>query len=269
MSIEAFTAGVTGYYNLKEEGKISKDVLTICDFTLSANRKRMWILDMRNKRILLHTYVAHGQGSGEEYVRRFSNTHNSHTSSQGFYSTGDIYTGNNGRSIKLHGLDGRYNSNAYSRAIVLHGAYYVSESFIRQHGRLGRSYGCPAVEQRLTNKVINYIHGRSAFFIYSKANGYLQRSHWITSPIGRIPGFNAAPTAKEKEETEAKTIKKFVPKTQQDSMRMGLIAPNTEISDGKYFVNRVKLSDEEAQQKIKDARRKEALEQELNRRKIN
>ncbi len=265
ISMEAFAAGVKGFYNLKEEGKIRKDVLTICDFNLSSNKKRMWILDMANKKVLLHTYVAHGQGSGGEYARRFTNIHDSHTSSQGFYTTGSIYYGKNGRSIKLHGQDGSFNSNAFSRAIVLHGADYVSENFIRQNGRLGRSYGCPAVERRLTNQVIDYINGSSALFIYSKANGYLQRSHWITSPIGRIPGLTASSSSSESSTTpttsQTRTIKQFVPQTKQDSVRAGLIAPNTEIADGKVFIDRVKISENKYKSIQKEKRKKELFQQ--------
>ncbi len=258
MSMQAFAAGVTGYYNLKEEGKISKDVLTICDFTKSANQKRMWILDMKKKKILLFTYVAHGQGSGDEFVRRFSNVHDSHTSSQGFYNTGSIYHGKNGRSIKLHGLDGRFNSNAYDRAIVLHGADYVSERFIKENGRLGRSYGCPAVERRLANTVINYIAGRSAFFIYSPSNGYMQRSHWITSPISKLPNSSGSNVEANSSSSSPKSIKKVIPKTQTDSLRMGLIEPNTPLGDGKVYIGRTRITRQEA-----DRIRREELKKKL------
>ncbi len=261
ISMEAFSAGVTGYYNLLEEGKISKNILTICDFTQSSKNKRMWILDMKNKKVLLHTYVAHGKGSGDEFVRRLSNVHESHTSSQGFYKTGSIYNGNNGRSIKLHGLDGRYNSNAYSRAIVLHGADYVSERFIKAYGRLGRSYGCPAVERRLTNTVINYIVGQSAFFIYSPANGYLSRSHWINSPIGSIPNLsNAATTTSSTKTTdETQTIAKYVAKNLDDSLSNGLVKPNTNIGDGKTYIGRSKITKEQADRMQQEERIKRLL----------
>ncbi len=176
-----FVNAMTGYMNLKAENKLStdKDILTVCDYSLSANNKRMWVIDLRSKTILLNTYVAHGQGTGEEYATRFSNNEGSHQSSLGFYVTGTTYTGKHGNSMYLHGMDEGYNSAAYKRAIVVHGAGYVSSDFIAGTGRLGRSWGCPAVSNDVSEKLIDMTKEGTCLFIYYPEQKYLASSPWL------------------------------------------------------------------------------------------
>lgn len=167
LSQEVFHKALTGFYNLKAKGKLSaaKEILTIVDFEKSSRDKRMWIVDLGQNKLLFHNLVAHGQGSGADKATRFSNTEASHQSSLGFYITGEVYYGKHGRSLRLDGMDSDFNSNARKRAIVLHGANYVSQSFINRVGRLGRSYGCPAVPESLSDSIIDKIHGKTVLFI--------------------------------------------------------------------------------------------------------
>ncbi len=146
LSRDVFRKAYLGYQNLKDANKLntSESILSICDFSLSANVKRLWVIDLESHKVLFHTLVAHGQGTGEEFAVNFSNRDNSHQSSMGFYVTQETYSGDNGYSLKLNGMDRGYNDRAYDRAIVMHGAEYVCDNYIRSNQRLGRSWGCPA-----------------------------------------------------------------------------------------------------------------------------
>lgn len=179
-SFESFSKGVQGFELLKSEGKITKDLLTIIDFSKSSNTKRLWIINMETKTILYNTLVAHGRNSGEEYATRFSNLSSSNQSSLGFYATGEIYTGKHGESLKLDGLEPGINSNARNRAVVMHAADYVSESFIKQHHRLGRSQGCPALPNHLNKEIISLIKNRSCLFIYHPSRDYAKATRLVS-----------------------------------------------------------------------------------------
>jgi hypothetical protein len=189
LSFEAFSTAMHGYLNLKSSGKLnsSKQILTVADFTLSSAKKRLWILDMNSRTVLLNDYVAHGQGSGDEFATSFSNRGNSHQSSIGFYVTGDIYYGNHGKSLRLNGMDEGYNSAALDRAVVVHAADYVSPSFISGQHRLGRSWGCPAVSNQSIAKVIDYTSGGTCMFIYFPQKQYLASSAWLNKTISHLP----------------------------------------------------------------------------------
>ncbi len=188
LSFEAFKYAFTGYLNMVEAGKIkANSLLTICDFTLSSNVKRLWTLDIQRHKVVFNTLVAHGMGTGEEFATAFSNTPDSHQSSLGFYITGENYMGDNGVSMKLHGVDGIFNSNAFDRAIVMHGAAYVSEQFARDNQRLGRSHGCPAVPAELAPGMIGKLENGSCLFIYYTSKKYLANSYWINNKIKNLP----------------------------------------------------------------------------------
>ena len=165
-SVQSFTQAVQGFDLLKSQGKIKKNLLTLIDFSKSSNTKRLWIIDMDTKTILYNTLVAHGRNSGNEFATSFSNLGSSNKSSLGFYATGEIYMGKHGESMKLDGLEPGVNSNARNRAVVMHAADYVSESFAKQHNRIGRSLGCPALPNHLNKEIINLIKGKSCLFIY-------------------------------------------------------------------------------------------------------
>jgi hypothetical protein len=195
VNAEVFARAYFGFLNLKDQGAISeeKSLLTICDFSLSSNVPRMWVIDVKKKKVLFHTLVAHGQGTGEEYAREFSNIEGSHQSSVGFFVTKDTYYGDNGYSLRLEGMDVGYNHNAMSRAIVMHGADYVSESFIQANQRLGRSWGCPAVSRKLAKPIIDAIKEGSCLFIYYPDKKYLASSKWLKN----TPRYNIQDAIKE------------------------------------------------------------------------
>lgn len=177
LSKQAFDYAITGYEYLKAQGKLlNAKVLSIVDFSQPSYSKRLYIVDVENQKLLFNTYVAHGQNTGEALARRFSNKPESFQSSLGFYITDDTYFGKNGFSLQLQGIEKGINDNAYNRAIVMHGAPYVSEGFIRSRGYLGRSHGCPAVPEKLNKPIINQIKNGSCLFIYGKDRSYATRS---------------------------------------------------------------------------------------------
>lgn len=188
LKYDAFQAGYYGYLNLMEAGKISQGAtLSICDFTMSSNEKRLWVIDVKSKKVLFNSLVAHGQGTGEEYAINFSNINDSHQSSLGFYTTAETYEGSNGYSLKLNGVDGVFNNNAYDRAIVIHGADYVCEQYAKDNKRIGRSHGCPALPRDLAPKIIDRIKGGDCLFIYSNSKQYLKNSYWLKNKINNLP----------------------------------------------------------------------------------
>jgi len=135
----------------------------------------MWIIDVQNKKLLLNTWVAHGQGSGDNIANAFSNKAESHQSSLGFYVTNEVYFGKHGRSLRLDGMDEGFNDRARSRDIVLHGAEYVNQNTINQLGRLGRSFGCPAVSVDVVDDIINTVKNKNLLFINGNDNSYTSK----------------------------------------------------------------------------------------------
>lgn len=144
-------------------------VLAIADMTQPSTAKRLYIIDLEKKELVLRTWVAHGQGNGELMATRFSNKEGSHQTSKGLYRVGhEIASPKHGAALLLHGLDRGMNCQALKREVIMHSADYVSADFIAQHGRLGRSWGCPAVSRADMPRVIDlladggylYVHGR-------------------------------------------------------------------------------------------------------------
>ena len=182
LSHNAFDYAVKGFEYLKSKGKIANEsVISIVDFTRPSSQKRLFVLDLKNYRILFNTYVAHGQGSGAAMATAFSNKPESYQSSLGFYTTSDTYNGKNGYSLHLEGMEKGINDKAEERAIVMHGAPYVSEDFIRDRGFLGRSWGCPAVPEQLSRPIIEKIKNGSCLFIFSDNKNYLSHSAILNS----------------------------------------------------------------------------------------
>lgn len=169
-NLESFSKALEGYYLLKEEGKVQNDFLTIIDFSLSSKEKRCWVINVDENKIIFNSLVAHGQNSGEDFADSFSNSNESYKSCLGFFTTGEVYSGKHGLSLKLDGLEKGVNDHARARSIVVHGADYVSNSFIQNHSRLGRSQGCPALPVDLSGKIIQTIKNKSCLFIYHPSN---------------------------------------------------------------------------------------------------
>ncbi|MCV9928418.1 murein L,D-transpeptidase catalytic domain family protein [Flavobacterium sp. LS1R49] len=178
--LKSFTEALKGFYLLKEKGLIQKDLLTLVDFSLSSNLKRLWVIDLSTNTVLFQSLVAHGKNTGEEFASDFSNTNSSFKSSLGFYATGEAYKGKHGISLRLDGLEKGINDNARERAVVIHGADYVSESFIRDNKRLGRSLGCPAIPVELTNAIIEAIKDKSCLYIYHPSRSFAMEEKLIS-----------------------------------------------------------------------------------------
>ncbi|MGZ3922235.1 MAG: murein L,D-transpeptidase catalytic domain family protein [Flavisolibacter sp.] len=176
MQKEALKYAYLGQQKLVEEGRIvNSNILTVCDFTQPSDSKRLYIIDVRNFKVLLNTYVAHGRNSGGLYAQRFSNRASSLESSLGFYITKGTYRGKHGLSLKLEGEDKGYNDKALARGIVVHGASYIGDEWLG--GKMGRSFGCPAVPSRMAPKVIDLIKNGTCLFIYHPLKSYLHGSN--------------------------------------------------------------------------------------------
>lgn len=177
ISYPAFRQAWTGYQSVKEK---KKEILTLIDFTKPSTEKRLYVLDVRNRKLLFSSHVSHGRNSGGNYAYSFSNETGSFKSSLGFYLTGTTYTGKNGYSLLLDGLEKGINDKARERAIVIHGAAYSNPSTISYAGRLGRSLGCPALPLSVSVPIINTIKEGSLLYIYANDSNYLSHSSILT-----------------------------------------------------------------------------------------
>ena len=154
--------------------------LTVIDYSRPSTQKRLWVFDVQRRALLYEELVAHGSGSGQNLATAFSNVNNSHQSSLGLFRTTDeTYVGRNGYSLRLHGLDAGFNDRAYERAIVMHGAPYVSDDFAKAQGRLGRSWGCPALREGIAREVIDTVKGTGLVFAYYPDPAWLAASKYL------------------------------------------------------------------------------------------
>ncbi len=180
---EALAQALKGYNLLRFKNVTANNsILTIIDYSKSSDARRFFVIDISKGSILFKSLVAHGKNSGTNYADSFSNKKYSYKSSIGFFLTGDTYYGKHGLSLHLTGLEKDINDNAMERAIVIHSASYVNEEFIKIHGRLGRSYGCPALSQENYEDIINTIRDKSCLFIYYPDKDYLLKSKIINPP---------------------------------------------------------------------------------------
>lgn len=176
LPLVVFTQAWKGYQALAKQGIIKNQLLVIADLHQPSANKRLWIIDIAMQQLVKHTLVAHGRNSGLVNATRFSNQPESLQSSIGFFVTSHTYTGSNGYSLRLIGMEKGINDKAMERAIVMHGAAYVSESMARQNGRIGRSWGCPAVPMAEHRQIIDLIKGGSCLFIYAPQQEYASQS---------------------------------------------------------------------------------------------
>ena len=157
-------------------GEVGDDArLAVIDYSLPSTQKRLWVFDVAHDRVMFNEHVAHGSGTGDNLARRFSNEDGSHAASLGLFRTAETYQGGNGYSLRLDGLDAGFNDRARSRAIVMHGAWYVNPDLIRTQGRLGRSQGCPALREQVAKVVIDTLKQRQLLFSYADDAAFLQR----------------------------------------------------------------------------------------------
>jgi L,D-transpeptidase-like protein len=181
LSQKAYQEAVQGYITMQMAGEIRNPaVLSIIDFSLPSSKKRLFVLDMLNGRLLFNTLVSHGRNSGQLMATRFSNRNNSYMSSIGFYLTGDAYIGEHGYSLRLIGEEKGLNDNVYRRSIVMHPADYVSEEHIRETGYLGRSEGCPAIPNGLNKPIIGKIRGGSCLYVFSPDRRIVRKSRILS-----------------------------------------------------------------------------------------
>lgn len=159
-----------------------KPIITIVDLSQPSSKKRLYVVDMLSKKLLFNTYVAHGRNSGDLMANQFSNVNASFQSSLGFYQTMNTYMGKHGLSLQLKGLEKGFNDQVQNRNIVIHGADYVCEDFIRKTGRLGRSQGCPAVPYAVSKHIIETVKGGTCLFVYAPNPKYLSESAYLSNP---------------------------------------------------------------------------------------
>lgn len=179
LSKSVFDLAMKGYNKLLQKRLIrNKNVITVVDFSKPSSQKRCYVIDIKKKKLLFQSLVAHGHNSGLEYATTFSNEDDSHKSSLGFYVTLNTYSGECGYALKLKGCERGFNDKAYARAIVVHGSKYVTEDFLHSNGFLGRSWGCPALPEKISKKIIDVIKNGSCLFVYHPTQKYL-----LTSPI--------------------------------------------------------------------------------------
>lgn len=172
---DVFDLAMKGLHKLNTEGKLQNpDIVTIADYSQSSNRKRLYVINLKDKKLLFNTYVAHGRNTGDEYARSFSNDEGSLKSSLGFYVTENPIVGSHtGYALLINGVEKGFNDHAEKRAIIIHAADYATESFIKKFGRLGRSLGCPALPPDLNKPIIDSIKGGTCLFIYNPDNKYI------------------------------------------------------------------------------------------------
>ena len=173
LDFDVFKSAMEGYSTIDAP---NKNLLSIIDYSKPSNEKRLFIIDVKNRKLLYNTLVAHGQKSGYVNATKFSNKYGSHKSSLGFFRTGNSYYGKRGYSLQLEGLEKGINDNARQRGIVIHGANYVSERIANGNGVIGRSWGCPAVSKKLSKEIINVLKGGSLLYIYADDELYKENS---------------------------------------------------------------------------------------------
>lgn len=177
LSREAFNHAWKGYEKLRSRNALSRvQYLTICDFSQSSRKKRLYVIDVETGGLLVNTYVAHGKNSGAEYAVNFSNTPESLQSSLGFFVTSSTYFGAHGLSLRVNGMEPGFNDKAMERSIVIHGASYVDGARARAGVPMGRSWGCPAVPEKESAAIIETIKNGTCLFIYHPARNYLLHS---------------------------------------------------------------------------------------------
>lgn len=170
---------VTAYAKAEKKDLVDNHKLTIIDYSQPSNKKRMWVIDMDKKKVDINTYVSHGARSGGKIATDFSNKLESHKSSIGVMKTGATYIGKKGKSLYLHGLEKNVNDNVYKRHVVIHGATYVSDRVASRVGQIGKSFGCPAVDNKIVKKLIGEISGGSIVFAYYPNKTWINSSKFL------------------------------------------------------------------------------------------
>lgn len=167
------------------QGQPPSDRLAVIDYSKPSTEPRLWVFDLAKRKLLYHELVAHGRNTGDNLATKFSNTPESLQSSLGLFRTLGTYAGRNGYSLRMEGLEPGTNDHALARALVIHGAAYVNPAFARQQGRIGRSYGCPAVRNAIARPLIDTLKGGQYVFSYYPDAHWLNSSPYLKCSIGR------------------------------------------------------------------------------------
>ncbi len=178
----------------RARGELETPVLTLIDYARPSWERRLWVIDLGAGAVRFHELVAHGRESGLRLARTFSNLPGSRQSSLGLFRTGETYVGRHGYSLRLVGLEPGINDLAYERGIVVHGADYATPRFAAEHGRLGRSWGCPALDPAVSREVIDTIRGGSAVFAYYPEAQWLASSPYLRCDESPSPTPREIPT---------------------------------------------------------------------------
>jgi hypothetical protein len=187
---EALRAALAAWDDVSAKGEISRPILTVIDYGLSSMTKRMWVFDLASRRLLFHELVAHGKNSGEDLATRFSNEEGSLMTSLGAFVTGSTYDGKNGYSMRLRGMERGRNDRAEERTIVVHGAPYVGDEVAEKLGRLGRSWGCPALRPAIARTLIDEVKDRTLLYAYHPS---LDAPNAPAGPAAAIAGAGSSP----------------------------------------------------------------------------
>jgi len=184
---EVLDLALRAYECGRARGEIARSRLTIIDYSLPSTQKRLWVIDLDRRKLLFNELVAHGRDSGENIAVSFSNTLGSHKSSLGLFRADQTYVGRHGYSLNLAGLEPGINDRAMQRRVVVHGADYVAPEFVATHGRLGRSWGCPALDRRVSRRVIDEIKEGGAVFAFYPDRNWLDRSSYLSCDAAGRP----------------------------------------------------------------------------------
>ncbi|HEF4758163.1 murein L,D-transpeptidase catalytic domain family protein [Pseudomonas baetica] len=170
----------------RAQGKAPAQRLAVIDYSLPSTEQRLWVFDLKKRKLLFHELVAHGRNSGENMATQFSNQNESYATSLGLFRTQESYRGQNGYSLRMEGLEPGFNDNAFDRAIVIHGAPYVSPVLARANGRIGRSLGCPAVRPAIAHRLIDSMKDGQLLFSYYPDQRWLKSSSYINCGSGTV-----------------------------------------------------------------------------------
>lgn len=175
------------------QGQPPSDRLAVIDYSKPSTEPRLWVFDLTRHQLLYHELVAHGRNTGTNLATKFSNTPESRQSSLGLFRTLGTYTGRNGYSLRMQGLEAGTNDHALARALVIHGAPYVNSTIVRQLGRIGRSFGCPAVRSAIAHPLIDALKDGQYVFSYYPDSKWLNTSPYLKCTDGRalVANFNA------------------------------------------------------------------------------
>ncbi|MFG3452252.1 murein L,D-transpeptidase catalytic domain family protein [Stutzerimonas stutzeri] len=192
LNLDVLTHAVAAMQCAVNNGADPAQRLAVIDFSLPSSQRRLWIFDLRQRRLLLEDFVAHGMKSGENLATRFSNVLGSHQSSIGLFRTAESYSGKHGYSLRMDGLEPGVNDLARERAIVIHPAEYVNPAWIETQGRIGRSQGCPAVRPEVARMVVDSLKGGQFMFSWYPDQAWLQSSAYLNCEPNRVASLVAA-----------------------------------------------------------------------------